>query len=683
MPSAHVDTFARDALPPLAQQPVFRFDEPFLQFPEQLNCATALLDEAVHRHGWGERRCLVAPGVSWSYRDLLDKADRVAHVLTQEMGLVPGNRVLLRAPNTPMLVACWFGVMKAGGIAVTTMPMLRAPELATIIRIAKPTHALCERTLVDDLRQAMQEAPGVQSLASFHGAGTETSPDSLEGAMARHTAPFVNVETAADDTCLLAFTSGTTGIPKATMHFHRDVLAICRCWPPHVLRATADDVFIGSPPLAFTFGLGGLVLFPMSVGATAVLLEKAAPPQLYEGIRDFGATVLFTAPTSYRALAGLGQDLRALPLRKCVSAGEVLPAATRALWRDATGIELIDGIGATELLHIFISADEAAARPGATGKPVPGYRAEVVDEQDQPVPTGTVGRLRVQGPTGCRYLNDDRQQAYVRGGWNYTGDAYWQDADGYFHYHARVDDLIISSGYNIAGPEVEACLLQHPAVAECGVFGVPDEERGNLVKAWVVLSPGHARTTDLVKALQAHVKATIAPYKYPRAIAFVDQLPRTQTGKLQRFRLPTCEVLPLEASAATPMHAVLQPEGWPRPRGYANGVAATGRQLFVAGMIGWDADERFPSDDFGAQARQALANGLAVLRAGGAGPEHITRMTWYIVDRGEYQAALPAVGAAFRELIGHYAIAMTAVQVVALMEPRARVEIEITAVVPT
>lgn len=682
MPTAHVDTFAREALPPVEQQPTFRFDEPFLQFPAQLNCATALLDDAVHQHGWGDRRCLVAPGVAWTYRELLERADRIAQVLTQEMGLVPGNRVLLRAPNTPMLVACWFGVMKAGGIAVTTMPMLRAGELATIIRIAKPSLALCEHALVEALQQATREAPGVQAIACFHGTGLPVEPESLEAAMARHDAPFVNVDTAADDTCLLAFTSGTTGMPKATMHFHRDVLAICRCWPPHVLRPTADDVFIGSPPLAFTFGLGGLVLFPMAVGASAVLLEKAAPPQLYEGIREFGATVCFTAPTSYRALAGFGHDLRALPLRKCVSAGEVLPAATRTLWRDATGIELIDGIGATELLHIFISADEGSARPGATGKPVPGYRAEVVDEQDRPVPTGTVGQLRVQGPTGCRYLNDDRQRRYVRDGWNYTGDAYWQDADGYFHYHARVDDLIVSAGYNIAGPEVEACLLQHPAVAECGVFGVPDEERGNLVKAWVVLRSGHARTTDLVKALQTHVKATIAPYKYPRAIAFVDQLPRTQTGKLQRFRLPTCEVLPLEASAATPMHTVLQPEEWPRPRGYANGVSATGRQLFVAGMIGWDATHHFQTDDFGAQARQALVNVLAVLRAGGAGPEHITRMTWYIVDRAEYQAALPAVGAAFRELVGHYAIAMTAVQVSALIEPRARVEIEVTAVVP-
>lgn len=544
MPSAHIDTFAFDSLPPLDAQPDYLFDLPFLQFPEQLNCAVALLDDAVHVHGWGDRPCLRAPGIVWSYRDLLDRADRIAHVLTQEMGLVPGNRVLLRAPNCPMLVACWFAVVKAGGVVVTTMPMLRAGELATIIRISQATHALCDVALAAELRQAAVEAPVLREIRCFNDSGSE----SLERSMSRYDVPFIAVATASDDTCLLGFTSGTTGVPKATMHFHRDVLAICRCWPPHVLRPTADDVFIGSPPLAFTFGLGGLVLFPMSVGASAVLLEKVAPPQLYEGIRDFGATILFTAPTSYRALVALGHDLRTLALRKCVSAGEALPAATRTLWREATGIEMIDGIGATELLHIFISADEAHARPGATGKPVPGYVAEVVDDDGLPVPVGTVGKLRVKGPTGCRYLNDDRQRTYVRDGWNYTGDAYFCDADGYFHYHARTDDLIISSGYNIAGPEVEACLLQHDAVAECGVYGVPDPERGNIVKAWVVLRPGVSPTAQAVRMLQEHVKTHIAPYKYPRAVCFVSQLPRTATGKLQRFRLPDSSELPLEVS---------------------------------------------------------------------------------------------------------------------------------------
>lgn len=532
MPSAHVDTFARDHLPPPETQPEFLFELPSLQFPPTLNCAVALLDAPVAA-GRGERPCLIAPGLRWTYRDLQAQCDRIAHVLVHDMGVVPGNRVLLRGGNHPMLVACWFAVMKVGAIAVTTMPMLRAKELSTMIAIAEVTHALCDAALREELDAARAVTPVLQHICCYHDEG----PDGLEQAMSRHEAPFVAVDTAADDTCLLAFTSGTTGIPKATMHFHRDVLAICACWPPHVLRATEDDVFIGSPPLAFTFGLGGLVLFPMSIGASAVLLEKATPPHLLDAIRAFGATVLFTAPTSYRAMAAHPEALQGTSLRKCVSAGEALPAATRALWRDVTGLELIDGIGATELLHIFISADEAHARPGATGVPVPGYRAEVVDEHGVPVPSGTVGRLRVKGPTGCRYLRDERQRQYVQDGWNYTGDAYVMDGDGYFHYQARTDDIIISSGYNIAGPEVENVLLLHPAVAECGVIGVPDEERGQLVKAFVVLRPGYEPTPETTKALQDFVKQSVAPYKYPRAVAYVPALPRTDTGKLQRFRL--------------------------------------------------------------------------------------------------------------------------------------------------
>ncbi|MBL0938397.1 MAG: AMP-binding protein [Gemmatimonadaceae bacterium] len=532
MPSAHIDTFARDHLPPAAEQPEFLFDLPALQFPEQLNCATPLLDAHVQQGG-GDRPCLIAPGIRWSYRDLQEKADRIAHVLVSDMGVVPGNRVLLRGANHPMLVACWFAVMKVGAVAVTTMPMLRAKELSTMIAIAQVTHALCDASLLEELEAARLVAPILRDVRCYH----DASASGLEAAMARHDAPFDTVATASDDTCLLAFTSGTTGIPKATMHFHRDVMAICECWPPHVLRATADDVFMGSPPLAFTFGLGGLVLFPMAIGASTVLLDKVSPPHLLEGIREYGATVLFTAPTSYRAMAGNPDALRGTALRKCVSAGEALPAATRALWRVVTGIELIDGIGATELLHIFISADETHARPGATGVPVPGYRAEVVDDAGVPVPVGTIGKLRVKGPTGCRYLRDERQRTYVRDGWNYTGDAYLIDADGYFHYHARTDDIIISSGYNIAGPEVENVLLQHPAVAECGVTGVPDDERGQIVKAYVVLREGYAPDTAMVKALQDYVKQSVAPYKYPRAVAFVATLPRTNTGKLQRFRL--------------------------------------------------------------------------------------------------------------------------------------------------
>ncbi|MBK7615585.1 MAG: AMP-binding protein [Vitreoscilla sp.] len=533
MASAHIDTFARDRLPPPEQQPAFIFTLPGLQFPPQLNCATELLDRRI-AEGQGDRLCIQAPGgLRWTYADLQEKANRIANVLVQDMGLVPGNRVLLRAPNNPMLAACWFAVMKAGGIAVATMPLLRAKELKGIVAKGEVTHALCDAALADELQATLAECPQLTQVRYFNDAG----PGGLEAAMALKSPQFTNVDTAADDTCLLAFTSGTTGIPKATMHFHRDVMAACVCWPPHVLRPTESDIFIGSPPLAFTFGLGGLLLFPMSVGASTVLLEKAGPPQLLDGIKDFGATVLFTAPTSYRTLAARGIDLRRTPLRKCVSAGEALPASTRTLWREATGIELIDGIGATELLHIFISADEVHARPGATGTVVPGYRAKVVDDDMNEVPVGTVGKLAVQGPTGCRYLADERQKGYVRDGWNLTGDAYLMDADGYFHYQARTDDMIISAGYNIAAPEVEDALMGHPAVAEVGVTGVPDDERGQIVKAFVVLRPGQVANDAMVRTLQDFVKQTVAPYKYPRAVEFVEKLPRTQTGKLQRFKL--------------------------------------------------------------------------------------------------------------------------------------------------
>ena len=532
MASAHTDTFARDRLPPAEVQPVYRFDLPELQFHERLNCATALLDDAVAK-GWGDRLCVQGAGLRWTYADLLAQSNRIAQVLVNRMGLVPGNRVLLRAPNTPMLAACWFAVIKAGAIAVATMPLLRAKELQAIIDKGQVSHALCDLRLADELRAAALECPVLRQVCCFN----DPSADGLEAAMAGQPATFDNVDTAADDTCILAFTSGTTGVPKATMHFHRDVMAICACWPGHVLKPSADDVFIGSPPMAFTFGLGGLLLFPMRVGASTVLLEKASPAQLLDGIREFGATVLFTAPTSYRTLAAHGDAIRAGTLRRCVSAGEALPAATRALWKQATGIELIDGIGATEMLHIFISADESAARPGATGVPVPGYRARVVDADGNPVPPNTVGRLAVQGPTGCRYLDDARQSQYVKDGWNLTGDAYLMDDDGYFHYQSRTDDMIISAGYNIASPEVEEALLLHPAVAECGVIGVPDEERGQIVKAFVVLRPGQEACPATVRTLQDFVKQTVAPYKYPRAVEFVAALPRTETGKLQRFRL--------------------------------------------------------------------------------------------------------------------------------------------------
>ncbi|MDP3224497.1 MAG: AMP-binding protein [Rubrivivax sp.] len=526
--SAHLDTFARDRLPAPAALPELIFDLPELQFPARLNCATELLDRHV-AEGRGDRLCIQGAGVRWTYADLQAQANRIAHVLVHDMGLVPGNRVLLRGANSPMLAACWFAVVKAGGIAVGTMPLLRARELVAIVHKAQISHALCDARLAEELQLALPDCPTLQQVLNFGG--------QLETRAADKPPHFDNVDTAADDICLMAFTSGTTGVPKGTLHFHRDVMAATVCWPPHVLRAQPDDVFIGSPPLAFTFGLGGLLVFPLSIGACAVLIEKASPDLLLPAIAQYKASVCFTAPTSYRAMAAqvAAHDLRSL--RKCVSAGEALPAATRQLWRESTGIEIIDGIGSTEMFHIFISADESQARGGATGLPVPGYRAVVLDETGHEVPAGQVGRLAVKGPTGCKYLDDPRQANYVQNGWNLTGDAYRVDVDGQFVYQARTDDMIISGGYNIAGPEVEDALLLHPAVAECGVIGQADEARGMIVKAFVVLRPGHTGNDSLAKALQDFVKQTIAPYKYPREIVFLDKLPRTETGKLQRFRL--------------------------------------------------------------------------------------------------------------------------------------------------
>ena len=539
--TAHQDTFTRDNLPPPEALPEFLFESPELQFGDHLNCATELLDGPVTR-GQGQRLCvqgrvLQAP-VRWTYADLQAQANRIANVLVHEMGLVSGNRVLLRGANSPMLAACFLAIFKAGGVAVGSMPLLRASELSAIINKAQVSHALCDAVLADELALALPHSPSLRQVLHFGG--------DLEARAAAQSPHFDNLDTGALDTCLIAFTSGTTGVPKGTMHFHRDLMAACRCWPPHVLRPGPDDVFIGSPPLAFTFGLGGLLLFPMSVGASTVLIEKATPDALLQAIPQYRASVCVTAPTSYRVMALHMQQQRAQPgqptpdlgsLRKCVSAGEALPAATRQLWKSTTGIEIIDGIGSTEMLHIFISADEAHAKPGATGTAVPGYRATVLGDDGLPVPQGVVGRLAVKGPTGCKYLADARQSSYVQAGWNLTGDAYLVDEDGQFVYQARTDDMIISGGYNIAGPEVEGALLLHPAVAECGVVGQVDEARGMIVKAFVVLKPGHVGDASMAKALQDFVKQAIAPYKYPREIAFKDALPRTETGKLQRFRL--------------------------------------------------------------------------------------------------------------------------------------------------
>ena len=529
--SAHVDQFARRMLPPPELWPELSLGE--LRYPERLNCAAELLDAMVVQ-GQGDRIALRFPGGTWTYRQLLEQANRVAHVLTRDLGLVPGNRVLLRGPNNPMMAACWFAVLKAGGIVVCTMPLLRARELTYLIEKAQIALALCDARVLDELEQAAASAPTLRRIVAF---GTD-AVGSLDTLTRSRPATFTNISTASDDVALIAFTSGTTGQAKGTMHFHRDVLAICDLFPRHVLRPSRDDIFCGSPPLAFTFGLGGLLLFPMRVGASTVLLEQATPPQLLQGIQDFRATVCFTAPTAYRAMAASASGFDLSSLRKCVSAGEHLPAATFEKWRATTGLQIIDGIGSTEMLHIFISAAGEDIRPGATGRAVPGYRARVVDGDGKDLPPGTIGHLAVQGPTGCRYLDDaERQRAYVKDGWNLPGDSYRMDEEGYFWYQARTDDLIVSSGYKISGPEVENALLDHPAVLECGVVGVPDEERGCIVKAFVVLRPGIAATDATLKELQDFVKSQIAPYKYPRSIEFVPALPRTETGKLQRFRL--------------------------------------------------------------------------------------------------------------------------------------------------
>ena len=526
-PSGHVDTFARENLPPFEDWPVLVGLET-LGYPERLNAAVELIDTTMAAHG-SDRPALIGVEQSWTYGELAAVVQRAANVLV-DAGVVPGNRVLLRGPNNPWLAIAWLAVVRVGGVVVTTMPMLRAVELEKISDIARVQFALVDHRYLEEW----------QGICSFIGVTIPFGGSSDDDLVARcRVACAINAaaDTAADDVCLLAFTSGTTGKPKATMHFHRDVLAIADTFSAHIVKPTADDVFAGSPPIAFTFGLGAIVIFPLRVGASTVLLEAASPPALLEAIPEYGITCLFTAPTAYRAMLPMVPVADLSSLRRCISAGETLPAATWQAWFDATGIRLIDGIGSTELLHIFISASDDDIRPGATGRPVPGFIAEVVDEHLMALPAGTPGLLAVRGPIGCRYLADDRQRVYVRGGWNITGDVYVTDEAGYFHYVSRADDMIVSSGYNIAAPEVEAALLTHAAVAETAVVGIPDIDRGMLVKAFVVLQSGVTADPSLARELQDHVKATIAPYKYPRQIEFVDELPKTATGKLQRFRL--------------------------------------------------------------------------------------------------------------------------------------------------
>ena len=537
--SAHQDTFARDNLPPAEQWPTFVFERPELRYPERLNAAVELLDTTIAA-GHGERIALQTDAASCTYRALQAQVDRIGRVLIDDLGLVPGQRVLLRGPNSPMMAASWLAVVKCGLIAVATMPLLRARELVPVIEKAQVSAALCDARLADELIAARAQCPVLTQVLWFDdgdGSLGGSRPGSLEALAASKPARLEACDTAQDDVALIAFTSGTTGSPKGTMHFHRDVMAMCDLFPRSVLRATADDVFCGTPPLAFTFGLGGMLCFPMRVGASTLLLEKATPESLLAAIERHRATVVFTAPTFYRQMAMRASAFDLSSLRASVSAGEALPDATRQAWKQASGLEMIDGIGATEMIHIFISAPPEAVRRGAIGTVIPGYEARIVDDTMNPLPPGEIGRLAVRGPTGCRYLADERQTRYVREGWNLTGDTFSMDADGYFIYQARSDDMIVSAGYNIAGPEVEAALLTHDAVAEAGVVGVPDDDRGMIVKAFVVLKAGLAGDDGMARALQDHVKATIAPYKYPRSIEFRDTLPRTETGKLQRFRL--------------------------------------------------------------------------------------------------------------------------------------------------
>jgi 2-aminobenzoate-CoA ligase len=535
-PTAHTDTFARDHLPPRELWPVMDYGGvPELAYPARLNCAVELLDRTADA-GHADRPAILWDGGCWTYREMVERSNRIAAVLRDDLGVVPGNRVLLRGPNSPMMAACWFGVLKAGGIVVATMPLLRSRELVTVTEKAQVHLALTDHRLRAELEEARGLTTVIERIVAW---GTEDE-GSLDRLMAGKPAEFAAVDTAADDVALIAFTSGTTGKPKGAMHVHRDVLAVCDTFSRYVLQPSADDVFCGSPPLAFTFGLGGLLLFPLHAGAATLLIEQPTPPNLLKAIQEHRATVCFSSPVAYRAMAGQAAEWDLSSLRKCVSAGETLPLATFQAFEQATGIRIIDGIGSTEMLHIFIGSSGGDIRPGSTGRAVPGYRARVIDETGGALPPGSVGRLAVQGPTGCRYLDDDeRQRGYVMDGWNLTGDAYRMDEDGYFWYQARTDDMIISAGYNIAGPEVEGVLLEHPAVAECAVVGLPDEERGQVVSAFIVLRAEHPAAAGLVKELQDWVKARIAPYKYPRRVEFVDALPRTQTGKLQRFRLRT------------------------------------------------------------------------------------------------------------------------------------------------
>lgn len=531
--SGHSDSYCRDNLPDPSLWPDLLLEG--FDYPDRLNVGVALTDAMVAK-GFGDHTALIGNGRRRTYKELSDWTNRLARAMVEDLGVKPGNRVLIRSANNPAMVACWLAATKAGAVVVNTMPMLRAGELAAIVDKAEISHALCDTRLMDEMALCAKGSTFLKTVVGFD--GTSNHDAELDRLALQKPVQFEAVATAQDDVALLGFTSGTTGDPKATMHFHRDLLIIADGYAKEVLAVTPEDVFVGSPPLAFTFGLGGLAIFPLRFGAAATLLETTSPPNMIEIIEKFKATVCFTAPTAYRAMLQAmdeGADLSSL--RAAVSAGETLPAPVYHDWAAKTGKPMLDGIGATEMLHIFISNRFDDHKAACTGKPVSGYEAKIIDENGVEVARGEVGRLAVRGPTGCRYLADPRQETYVSEGWNITGDSFVMDEDGYLHFAARNDDMIISAGYNIAGPEVEAALLSHPSVSECGVVAAPDEARGSIVQAHVVLMPDVAADANTIKALQDHVKAAIAPYKYPRDIRFIDALPKTATGKIQRFAL--------------------------------------------------------------------------------------------------------------------------------------------------